>query len=188
MLQCDTPAVACAAGPANKSCYCAQHNLHVGQAHTSAFARYLRASFADDVQFSPSLDDFAGVTQSLDGRAHAHRVTDVLELSRAFSSLRQSTTQRRYGRVSAKPIELSGKLSERTRNQVAAGDESLCCTVRSAVHILLRRILIACSLAQVPAESPRARPVRWSLVVWLWPDTDKVISHRPSLTGMSRRW
>lgn len=119
MLQCDTPAVACAAGPANKSCYCAQHNLHVGQAHTIAFARYLRASFADDVQFSPSLDDFAGVTQSLDGRTHAHRVTDVLELSRAFSSLRQSTTQRRYGRVSTKPIELGIKLRPEMNRCVA---------------------------------------------------------------------
>ena len=74
MLQCGTPAVACAAGPANKSCYCAQHNLRVGQADKVAVAIYLRASFADDIQFPPSLDDSAGVTQFLDGRAHTHCV------------------------------------------------------------------------------------------------------------------
>ena len=67
------------------------------QAHKNATVKHLWASFADDVQFSPSLDDFAGVTQFLDGRAHTHRA--VGEISRAPAYLRQSATQRRCQRT-----------------------------------------------------------------------------------------
>lgn len=60
------------------------HNLHPKPANKNTAARYLRASFAHDIELSPSLDNSAGVTQLFDGRAHTHRFESVaIGLSRA---------------------------------------------------------------------------------------------------------
>ena len=50
-----------------------------GAGTSECFCQIPWASFANDIQFSPSLDDFAGVTQFLNGRAHTHRVVNAFE-------------------------------------------------------------------------------------------------------------
>ena len=97
----------------------------MGQAHKSAIARYLRASFADNVQFSSSLDDFAGVTQFLDGRAHTHRVVGASELTRAAACVKQPVTQGRCWRVQAELIDFLNESRERPETKRCAQSEAL---------------------------------------------------------------